>query len=103
MAYFDIQLILDARKLVWPAAFYRLVEKSFAKRSGFLGIPKAIAYTTEHQLDVMRRQHTFDQDEASSCAGSNSRGYHRSPEPTTPTNRGQRDAPMAKDTDDSAG
>jgi hypothetical protein len=73
MAYFDIQPDLRRRKLVWPDSLPQTSEKSFAKK---IRVPrdslKPQPIQQEHQLDVMRRQHAFNQDEARRVAGSNS-------------------------------
>lgn len=73
MAYFDIQPDLRRRKLVWPDSLPQTSEKSFAKK---IRVPrdslKPQPIQQEHQLDVMRRQHAFDQDETRRVAGNNS-------------------------------
>jgi hypothetical protein len=73
MAYFDIQRDLKRRKLVWPASLPQTSEQSFAKKIRVTRDSlKPQPIELEHQVDTLRRQRLFDQDEARSAGGKNS-------------------------------
>ena len=73
MSYFDIYPDLKRHKLIWPASLPQTSEKSFAKK---IQVPRdrlqPQPVLLEHQSDVVRRQHLFDQQDDRNQAGKNS-------------------------------